>query len=144
VDSRAAGRVSRCLVVVEGVFTGIDEIVYLVRFPSWQSTKAGEREVQKALRKVIHMKYQVKDQDLFDKAFESIRQYSKSRQWFQILSGLIMTRKRGNADIASFSFLRERKTVTNSGLARCWTVLPTGCSPAQTRSRLLPKKLELA
>ena len=47
----------------------------LVRFPGWQSTKAGEREVQKALRKVIYVKYQVKDQDLFDKAFGYIRQY---------------------------------------------------------------------
>jgi hypothetical protein len=131
-------------VVVEGVVTGIDEIVHMVRFPSWQSTKAGEREVQKALRKVIYTKYQVKDQDLFDKAFGSIRQYSKSRQWFQILSGLIMTRKRGNAHIASFSFLRERKAVTNSGLARCGTVLPTGCSPAQARSRLWPKSSGLA
>jgi len=40
---------------------------------SWQNTKAGEREVQKALRKVIYVKYQVKDQDLFDKAFGYIR-----------------------------------------------------------------------
>ena len=30
---------------------------------------------QKALRKVIYVKYQVKDQDLFDKAFGYIRQY---------------------------------------------------------------------
>jgi hypothetical protein len=43
--------------------------------PGWQNTKAGEREVQKALRKVIYVKYQVKDQDLFDKAFGYIRQY---------------------------------------------------------------------
>ena len=44
-------------------------------FPGWQNTKTGEREVQKALRKVIYVKYQVKDQDLFDKAFGYIRQY---------------------------------------------------------------------
>ena len=62
-------------VVVERVVTDIDEIVRLVRFPGWQNTKAGEREVQKALRKVIYVKYQVKDQDLFDKAFGYIRQY---------------------------------------------------------------------
>jgi type I restriction enzyme R subunit len=61
--------------VVERIVTDIDEIVRLVRFPGWQNTKAGEREVQKALRKVIHVKYQVKDQDLFDKAFGYIRQY---------------------------------------------------------------------
>ena len=61
--------------VVERVVTDIDEIVRLVRFPGWQNTKAGEREVQKALRKVIYVKYQVKDQDLFDKAYGYIRQY---------------------------------------------------------------------
>ncbi len=62
-------------IVVERIVTDIDEIVRLVRFPGWQSTKAGEREVQKALRKVIYVKYQVKDQDLFDKAYGYIRQY---------------------------------------------------------------------
>ena len=61
--------------VVERIVTDIDEIVRLIRFPGWQNTKAGEREVQKALRKVIYVKYQVKDQDLFDKAFGYIRQY---------------------------------------------------------------------
>lgn len=61
--------------VVERIVTDIDEIVRLVRFPGWQNTKAGEREVQKALRRVIYVKYQVKDQDLFDKAFGYIRQY---------------------------------------------------------------------
>ena len=61
--------------VVERIVADIDEIVRLVRFPGWQSTKAGEREVQKALRKVIYVKYKIKDQDLFDKAFGYIRQY---------------------------------------------------------------------
>ena len=65
----------RTPIVVERIVTDIDEIVRLVRFPGWQSTKAGEREVQKALRKVIYVKYQVKDQDLFDNAFGYIRQY---------------------------------------------------------------------
>lgn len=62
-------------VVVERVVGDIDEIVRLVRFPGWQSTKAGEREVQKGLRKIIYVKYKVKDQDLFDKAYGYIRQY---------------------------------------------------------------------
>ncbi len=62
-------------VLIERIVTDIDEIVRMVRFPGWQNTKAGEREVQKALRKVIYVKYQVKDQDLFDKAFGYIRQY---------------------------------------------------------------------
>ncbi len=62
-------------VMVERVVTDIDEIVRLVRFPGWQSTKAGEREVQKALRKVVYVKYKIKDQDLFDKAFGYVQQY---------------------------------------------------------------------
>lgn len=62
-------------VMVERIVKDIDEIVRMVRFPGWQDTKAGEREVQKALRKVIYVKYQVKDQDLFDKAYSYIKQY---------------------------------------------------------------------
>ena len=62
-------------VMVERIVTDIDEIVRVVRFPDWQGTKAGEREVQKALRKVIYVKYKIKDQNLFDKAFGYIRQY---------------------------------------------------------------------
>lgn len=62
-------------VVVERLVTDIDEIVRLVRFPGWQNTKTGVREVQKALRKVIYVKYQIKDQELFDKAYGYIEQY---------------------------------------------------------------------
>ncbi|MDD4538179.1 MAG: type I restriction endonuclease subunit R, partial [Lentisphaeria bacterium] len=62
-------------VVVERIVKDIDEIVRLVRFPGWQDTKAGKREVEKALRRVIYVKYQIKDQDLFDKAYGYIKQY---------------------------------------------------------------------
>ncbi|RMD97096.1 MAG: type I restriction endonuclease subunit R, partial [Bacteroidetes bacterium] len=62
-------------VMVERIVNDIDEIVRLVRFPGWQNTKAGEREVQKALRKVIYVKYKIKDQDLFDRAYNYIKQY---------------------------------------------------------------------
>ena len=62
-------------VMVERVVTDIDEIVRLVRFPGWQSTAAGEREVKKALRKSL-LKYQLhQDADLFDRAYGYIRQY---------------------------------------------------------------------
>ena len=51
------------------------EIVRLVRFPGWQTTAAGEREVKKALRKSL-LKYQLhQDVDLFDRAYGYIRQY---------------------------------------------------------------------
>lgn len=62
-------------VVVERVVADIDEIVRMVRFPGWQQTTAGEREVRKALRKTL-LKYQLhQDQDLFDRAYGYIRQY---------------------------------------------------------------------
>jgi len=55
--------------MVERIVTDIDEIVRLVRFPGWQNTSAGEREVQKALRKTL-LKYQLhRDQELFDRAY---------------------------------------------------------------------------
>lgn len=62
-------------VIVERIFADIDNIVRVVRFPGWQRTKAGEREVQKALRKVAYVDYKIKDQDLFDRAFGYVRQY---------------------------------------------------------------------
>jgi type I restriction enzyme R subunit len=62
-------------IMIERIVTDIDEIVRIVRFLCWQNTKAGERELQKALRKVIYVKYKIKDRDLFDKAFGYIRQY---------------------------------------------------------------------
>jgi len=62
-------------VMVERIVGDIDEIVRLVRFPGWQQTSAGEREVQKALRKTL-LKYQLhKDQELFDRAYGYIKQY---------------------------------------------------------------------
>jgi len=61
--------------IVERIVNDIDEIVKIVRFPGWQSTASGEREVKKALRKTL-LKYKLHtDQDLFDKAFEYIREY---------------------------------------------------------------------
>ena len=62
-------------VIVERIVNDIDEIVRMVRFPGWQNTSAGEREVQKALRKTL-LKYHLhKDQELFDRAYGYIRQY---------------------------------------------------------------------
>jgi len=62
-------------VIVERVVADIDEIVRQVRFPGWQQTEAGEREVKKALRRSL-LKYKLHtDQDLFDKAYGYIVQY---------------------------------------------------------------------
>ncbi len=62
-------------VLVERVVSDIDEIVRHVRFPGWQQTNAGDREVRQALRKTL-MKYKLhQEQDLFDRAYEYIAQY---------------------------------------------------------------------
>lgn len=62
-------------VMVERVVADIDEIVRLVRFPGWQNTAAGEREVKKALRKSL-LKYQLhQDIEQFDRAYGYIKQY---------------------------------------------------------------------
>lgn len=62
-------------VVVERIVADIDAIVKVVRFPGWQQTIAGEREVKQALRKTL-LKYKLhQDQDLFDRAYGYIAQY---------------------------------------------------------------------
>ncbi len=62
-------------IIVERVVADIDEIVRHVRFPDWQNTSSGEREVKKALRKAL-FKYKLHaDEDLFEKAYSYIRQY---------------------------------------------------------------------
>ena len=62
-------------VIVERVVSDIDEIVRQVRFPGWQKTAAGERELQRALRRTL-LKYKLhNDQDLFDRAYGYIVQY---------------------------------------------------------------------
>jgi len=61
--------------IVERIVSDIDEIVKIVRFPGWQNTAAGEREVKQALRKTLYKYALHKDNNLFDKAYEYIRQY---------------------------------------------------------------------
>tara|TARA_R110002033_G_C3896879_1_gene239618 strand:- start:5970 stop:8936 length:2967 start_codon:yes stop_codon:yes gene_type:complete len=61
--------------VVERIVEDIDAIVRVVRFPGWQKTSSGEREVQKSLRKAL-LKYKLhKDQILFDRAYGYIKEY---------------------------------------------------------------------
>jgi len=61
--------------IVERVVADIDEIVRQVRFPGWQQTEAGVREVKKALRRSL-LKYKLHtEQDLFDRAYAYIVQY---------------------------------------------------------------------
>ncbi|MBK9368087.1 MAG: HsdR family type I site-specific deoxyribonuclease [Deltaproteobacteria bacterium] len=62
-------------VIVANVVKAIDEIVRLLRFPGWQHTSQGEREVKKALRKTL-LGFQLhQDAELFERAYEYVRQY---------------------------------------------------------------------
>lgn len=61
--------------VVERIVTDIDAIVRVVRFPGWQLSVSGEREVQSSLRKILWAKYKIKDQVLFDRAYSYIKEY---------------------------------------------------------------------
>ena len=62
-------------IIVERLVGKIDEIVRFVRFPGWQSTSAGEREVRKALRKTLFDFKLHQDAELFEKAYSYVRQY---------------------------------------------------------------------
>lgn len=62
-------------IMVKRVVDDIDEIVRAVRFPGWQDTHAGEREVKMALRKTL-FKYKLhQDTELFDRAYGYIKEY---------------------------------------------------------------------
>lgn len=62
-------------VMVERIVSDIDEIVRIVRFPGWQETVAGDREVKQALRRTL-FKYKLhQEQTLFERAYEYIREY---------------------------------------------------------------------
>ena len=62
-------------IIVERIVNEIDEIVRIVRFPDWQNTSAGERDVKKALRKVLLGVKLHGDQELFARAYSYIKQY---------------------------------------------------------------------
>jgi type I restriction enzyme R subunit len=62
-------------IIVERIVNDIDGIVKIVRFPGWQNTTAGRQEVKKALRTVVWIKYKIKDNDLFNKAYSYLEEY---------------------------------------------------------------------
>jgi len=61
--------------VVERIVTDIDAIVRVVSFPGWQTQNSGERVIQQELRKILWVKYKIKDQVLFDRAYAYIKEY---------------------------------------------------------------------
>ena len=61
--------------IVERIVNDIDEIVRIVRFDGWQHSTVGEREVKRELRKILWTKYQIKDEELFVRAYDYIKEY---------------------------------------------------------------------
>lgn len=68
-------RTSATPVIVERIVNDIDGIVRIVRFPGWQDTSTGRKEVSKNLRDVIMRRYHIKDQEVFAKAYSYVEQY---------------------------------------------------------------------
>ncbi len=62
-------------IIVERIVNDIDGIVKIVRFPGWQNTTTGRKEISRNLRDVIMRKYRIKDQDVFNKAYSYVEQY---------------------------------------------------------------------
>jgi type I restriction enzyme R subunit len=62
-------------IIVERIVNDIDAIVKIVRFDGWQNTTAGKQEVTKALRSVVWIKYKIKDNEVFNKAYKYIEMY---------------------------------------------------------------------
>lgn len=68
-------KVEKTPVIIEEIVNSIDDIVKLHRFPDWQWTIGGEREIKQYLRQTL-LKYQLhKDQELFNKAYNYIREH---------------------------------------------------------------------
>jgi type I restriction enzyme R subunit len=61
--------------VVERIVNDIDAFVRIVQFPGWQNSIQGERTVQSELRKILWIKYKLKDQLLFDRAYAYIKEF---------------------------------------------------------------------
>ena len=61
--------------IIARIVDDIDEIVKATRFPDWQNTTVGDREMRQVLRRTL-FKYQLhKDEDLFNKAYAYISEH---------------------------------------------------------------------
>ena len=61
--------------IVERIVNDIDDIVGIVRFDGWQNSTTGEKLIGKELRKILWVKYQIKDEELYNRAYEYIKEY---------------------------------------------------------------------
>jgi len=61
--------------VIESIVNDIDAIVRAVSFEGWQNSISGQKEVKSGLRKTLWIKYKIKDNELFEKAYAYIREF---------------------------------------------------------------------
>ena len=62
-------------VIVERIVNDIDGVVKIVRFPGWQNTSTGRKEVSRNLRDIVMRKYRIKDTVVFNRAYSYVEQY---------------------------------------------------------------------
>ncbi|MFE0649613.1 type I restriction endonuclease subunit R [Streptomyces sp. NPDC059534] len=62
-------------VIVERIVADIDMVVRAVRFEGWQQTHGGDKEVRQALRRTLYVKYRIRDNDVFEKAYGYVAEY---------------------------------------------------------------------
>jgi type I restriction enzyme R subunit len=62
-------------VIVERIVADIDKVVRTVRFEGWQQTHGGDKEVRQALRKTLYVKYKIRNNDVFEKAYGYVAEY---------------------------------------------------------------------
>lgn len=64
-------------IIVENIVNEIDGVVKEVRFAGWQDTIEGRRSVKRNLRKIIWIKYKIKDEEVVARAYSYIEMYYK-------------------------------------------------------------------
>lgn len=63
--------------VVENIVRDIDLIVNEVRFLGWQDTIEGRRKVKNSIRKIVRIKYGIKDEEVVARAYSYVEMYYK-------------------------------------------------------------------
>lgn len=64
-------------IAVEKIVEEIDQVVKQVRFPGWQSTIEGRRSVKQNIRKIVRIKYKIKDEEVVARAYSYVEMYYK-------------------------------------------------------------------
>lgn len=80
VPARTPSLAVPALLNIERIVDDIDDIVRQIRFPDWQSTEGGKREVRKTLRRTL-AKYKLHtDTELFEKGYGYVKEYYEANE----------------------------------------------------------------